>query len=81
MCSMVASSSILAVQLAERALTACNYCQNHLLRLSVNAFYYFQTCRRVQARARRRRACAQRRKDLCYKGGFFLLIAQKNAHF
>ena len=36
MCSTVASSPILAVQLAERALTACNYCQNHLLTLSVN---------------------------------------------
>ena len=35
-CSTVASSPILAVQLAERALTACNYCQNHLLTLSVN---------------------------------------------
>ena len=36
MCSTVASSPILAVQLAERALTACNYSQNHLLALSVN---------------------------------------------
>ena len=36
MCSTVASSPILAVQLAERALTACNYCQNHLLALSAN---------------------------------------------
>ena len=36
MCDTVASSPILAVQLAERALTACNYCQNHLLTLSVN---------------------------------------------
>ena len=36
MCSTVASSPILAVQLAERALTACNYCQNHPLTLSVN---------------------------------------------
>ena len=31
MCATVASSPILAVQLAERALTACNYRQNHLL--------------------------------------------------
>ena len=36
MCSMVASSPILAVQLAERALTACNYSQNHLLALFVD---------------------------------------------
>ena len=36
MCSTVASSPILAAQLAERALTAYNYCQNHLLALSVN---------------------------------------------
>ena len=36
MCSTVASSPILAVQLAERALTACDYCKNHLLTLSVN---------------------------------------------
>ena len=36
MCSTVASSPILAVQLAERALTACNYFQNHLLALSVD---------------------------------------------
>ena len=36
MCSTVASSLILAVQLAERALTACNYSQNHLLALSVD---------------------------------------------
>ena len=35
-CSTVASSPILAAQLAERALTARNYCQNHLLALSVN---------------------------------------------
>ena len=34
--STVASSPILAVQLAERALTACNYFQDHLLTLSVN---------------------------------------------
>ena len=34
-CSTVAFSPILAVQLATRALTASNYCQNHLLRLSV----------------------------------------------
>ena len=36
MCSMVASSPIVAVQLAERALTASNYSQNHLLALSVD---------------------------------------------
>ena len=36
MCSTVASSPILAVQLAERALTACNYSQNHLLALFVD---------------------------------------------
>ena len=36
MCSRVASPPILAVQLAERALTACNYSQNHLLALSVD---------------------------------------------
>ena len=36
MCSTVASSPILAVQLAERALTACTYSQNHLLALSVD---------------------------------------------
>ena len=36
MCSTVASSPILAVQLAERALTACNYPQNHLLALFVD---------------------------------------------
>ena len=36
MCSTVASSPILAVQLAQRALTACNYSKNHLLALSVN---------------------------------------------
>ena len=36
MCSTVASSPILAVQLAQRALTARNYCQNHPLTLSVN---------------------------------------------
>ena len=36
MCSTVASSPILAVQFAERALTARHYCQNHLLTLSVN---------------------------------------------
>ena len=35
MCSTVAFWPILAVQLATRALTACNYCQNHLLTLSV----------------------------------------------
>ena len=35
-CSTVAYSPILAVQLAERALTACNYCQNHPLTLFVN---------------------------------------------
>ena len=35
-CSTVASLPILAVQLAERALTAGNYCQNHLLTLSVH---------------------------------------------
>ena len=35
-CSTVASSPILAVQLAQRALTACNYSQNHLLALSVD---------------------------------------------
>ena len=36
MCSTVASSPILAVELAERALTACNYSQNYLLALFVN---------------------------------------------
>ena len=36
MCSTVASSPILAVQLAERALTVCNYSQNHLSALFVN---------------------------------------------
>ena len=36
MCSTVAFSPILAVQLATPALTACNYCQNHLLTLSVD---------------------------------------------
>ena len=36
MCSTVASSPILAVQLAERALTVCNQSQNHLLALSVD---------------------------------------------
>ena len=36
MCSTVASSPILAVQLAERALTACNQSQNHLLLLYVD---------------------------------------------
>ena len=36
MCSTVASSPILAVQFAERALTACNYSQNQLLALSVD---------------------------------------------
>ena len=36
MCSTIASSPIPAVQLAERALIACNYSQNHLLALSVN---------------------------------------------
>ena len=35
-CSTVASSPILAVQLAERALTACNYSRNHPLALSVD---------------------------------------------
>ena len=35
-CSTVAFSPILAVQLATRALIACNYCQNHLLTLSVD---------------------------------------------
>ena len=39
MCSTVASSAILAVQFAERAPTACNYCQNHLLALSVDVIY------------------------------------------
>ena len=38
MCSTVACSPVLAVQWAERALTACNYSQNHLLALSVNVF-------------------------------------------
>ena len=47
-----------------------------------DSFYYFQTGRRREkARARRRRACAHRRKNLCYKGVFFLSIAQMNAHF
>ena len=36
MCSMVAFSPILAVQLVTRALIACNYCQTHLLTLSVD---------------------------------------------
>ena len=36
MCSTVASSPILAVQLAERALTAWNQSQNHLLLLYVD---------------------------------------------
>ena len=36
MCSTVASSPILAVHLAERALTICNYSQNYLLALFVN---------------------------------------------
>ena len=36
LCSTVASSPILAVQLARRALTACNYSQNHLLALLVD---------------------------------------------
>ena len=36
MCSTVASSPILAVLLAERALTACNSFQNQLLTLFVN---------------------------------------------
>ena len=36
MCCTVASSPILAVQLADRALTACNYSQKHLLALSVD---------------------------------------------
>ena len=36
MCSTVASSPILAVHLAERALGACNYSQNHLLAQSVD---------------------------------------------
>ena len=35
-CSTVASSPLLAVQLAELALTACTYCQNHPLTLSVD---------------------------------------------
>ena len=35
-CSTVAPSPILAVQLAERALTACNYSENHLLALPVD---------------------------------------------
>ena len=35
-CGTVASSPILAVHLAERALTACNYCHNHPLTLSVD---------------------------------------------
>ena len=35
-CSTVAYSPILAVQVAERALTACNYCQNHPLTLFVD---------------------------------------------
>ena len=39
MCSTVASLPILAVQLAERALTACNYSQKHLLRLSVDVIH------------------------------------------
>ena len=38
MCSTVASSPILALQLAERALTARNYSKNHLLALSVDVF-------------------------------------------
>ena len=36
MCSTDAFSPILAVHLATRALTAYNYCQNHLLALSVD---------------------------------------------
>ena len=36
MCSTVAFLAILAFQLATLALTACNYCQNHLLTLSVD---------------------------------------------
>ena len=35
-CGTVAFSPILAVQLATRALTAFNYCQNHLLTLSID---------------------------------------------
>ena len=36
MCSTVAFSPILAVHLATPALTACNYCQNHLLTPSID---------------------------------------------
>ena len=39
MCSIEPFSPSLAVQLVTRALTACNNCQNHLSRLSVDVIW------------------------------------------
>ena len=46
-----------------------------------DSLYYFQTGRRVQARAWRRRACAHRRKEFMLQGCIFFFITQMYAHF
>ena len=61
MCSTVASSPILALQLAERALNACNYPQNHLLALSVDVI------RQRQPRAAQYATCANQFPKKAFK--------------